>query len=63
MQLKTARLTVLITPAIKKAFEEQCRSDDVTPSQVVRLLIRDYMERRVAQAPLAARPALARRAR
>jgi Ribbon-helix-helix protein len=44
MQLKTARLTILITPATKKAFEEQCRAEDMTPSQVVRRLIRDYME-------------------
>jgi hypothetical protein len=44
MQLKTARLTILITPATKKAFEDQCRSEDMTPSQVVRRLIRDYME-------------------
>lgn len=44
MQLKTARLTILIAPATKKAFEEQCRSEDMTPSQVVRRLIRDYME-------------------
>ena len=46
MQLKTARLTVLIAPSTKKAFEEQCRSDDATPSHVVRRLIREYMERR-----------------
>lgn len=45
MQLKTARLTILIAPATKKAFEEQCRREDMTPSQVVRRLIRDYMER------------------
>jgi hypothetical protein len=44
MQLKTARLTILIAPAIKKAFEDQCRAEDMTPSQVVRRLIRDFME-------------------
>ena len=44
MQLKTARLTILVTPATKKAFEEQCRTDDTTPSQVVRRLIREFME-------------------
>jgi hypothetical protein len=27
----------------KKAFEELCSSQDLTPSQVVRQLIRDYM--------------------
>ena len=44
MELKTARLTVLIDPAKKKAFEALCARKDVTPSQVVRQLIRDYLE-------------------
>ena len=43
MELKTARLTVLIDPAKKKAFEDLCARQDVTPSQVVRRLIRDYL--------------------
>ena len=43
MELKTARLTVLIDPAKKKAFETLCEQQDVTPSQVVRRLIRDYL--------------------
>jgi hypothetical protein len=43
MELKTARLTVLIDPAKKKAFETLCARQDVTPSQVVRRLIRDYL--------------------
>jgi Ribbon-helix-helix protein len=43
MELKTARLTVLIDPAKKKAFESLCARQDVTPSQVVRRLIRDYL--------------------
>ncbi len=43
MELKTARLTVLIDPAKKKAFEALCARQDVTPSQVVRRLIRDYL--------------------
>lgn len=43
MELKTARLTVLIDPAKKKAFEELCAREDVTPSQMVRKLIRDYL--------------------
>jgi hypothetical protein len=43
MELKTARLTVLIDPAKKKAFEALCVQQDVTPSQVVRQLIRDYL--------------------
>lgn len=44
MQIKTARLTVLVDPVKKKAFEEFCRSQDMTPSQVMRRLIRDYLE-------------------
>ena len=55
MELKTARLTVLIDPAKKGAFEELCHRQDMTPSQVVRRLIRDWMEQQDGQA--AARPA------
>jgi hypothetical protein len=43
VELKTARLTVLVDPAKKKAFEALCAKQDVTPSQVVRRLIRDYL--------------------
>ena len=44
MENKTARLTVLIDPVKKKALEELCASQDLTPSQVVRQLLRDYLE-------------------
>jgi hypothetical protein len=43
MELKTARLTLLIDPAKKSAFESLCAAQDLTPSQVVRQLIRDYL--------------------
>lgn len=43
MESKTARLTVLIDPAKKAAFEQLCATQDLTPSQVVRQLIRDYL--------------------
>jgi hypothetical protein len=43
MELKTARLTLLIDPAKKQAFEQLCALQDVTPSQLVRRLIRDYL--------------------
>ncbi len=43
MENKTARLTILIDPNKKKAFEQLCASQDITPSQVVRQLIRDYL--------------------
>jgi hypothetical protein len=45
MELKTARLTLLIDPAKKAAFEALCAQQDLTPSQVVRQLIRDYLTR------------------
>jgi hypothetical protein len=51
MELKTARLTVLIDPAKKLAFEELCRTQDMTPSQVIRRMIREYMEEQKALAP------------
>lgn len=43
MELKTARLTLLIDPAKKAAFERLCAVQDLTPSQVVRQMIRDYL--------------------
>lgn len=43
MELKTARLTLLIDPAKKVAFEQLCAQQDLTPSQVVRQLIREYL--------------------
>jgi len=43
MERKTARLTVLVDPEKKKAFETLCAQQDVTPSQVVRQLIRNYL--------------------
>ena len=45
MEQKTARLTVLIDPTKKDAFERLCNSQDVTPSQVVRQLIREYLDK------------------
>jgi hypothetical protein len=43
MEDKPARLTVLIDAEKKKAFEELCAAQDITASQVVRQLIRDYL--------------------
>jgi len=40
-----ARLTILIDPAKKKAFEDLCSSQDMTSSQMVRHLIRQYLEK------------------
>lgn len=43
MENRTARLTLLIDPRKKKIFEDICASQDLTPSQVVRRLIRQYI--------------------
>jgi hypothetical protein len=52
MENKTARLTVLIDPARKDAFEKLCHEQDMTPSQVMRRLIRDFLvEHGVKYAP------------
>ena len=46
---RTARLTILIDPRKKAVFESLCADVDVTPSQVVRKLIRDYIEYRTGK--------------
>ncbi|MEY2633815.1 MAG: hypothetical protein RIR00_2469 [Pseudomonadota bacterium] len=43
MENRTARLTLLIDPRKKQIFEEICATQDLTPSQVVRKLIRQYI--------------------
>jgi hypothetical protein len=43
MENRTARLTLLIDPEKKKIFEEVCAANDLTPSQVVRRLVRQYI--------------------
>lgn len=42
---RTARLTILVDPAKKKAFEDLCARLDTTPSQAMRQMIRDYLAR------------------
>jgi len=49
---RTARLTILIDPRKKKIFEEICGAQDLTPSQVVRKLIRQYVIEHAAGRPL-----------
>jgi antitoxin component of RelBE/YafQ-DinJ toxin-antitoxin module len=43
MEQRTARLTILIDPRKKQIFEEICAANDLTPSQVVRRLVRQYI--------------------
>ena len=40
---RTARLTVLIDPNKKKAFEDLCTRLDTTPSQALRQMIREFL--------------------
>tara|TARA_Y100000814_G_scaffold36237_1_gene23137 strand:+ start:341 stop:532 length:192 start_codon:yes stop_codon:yes gene_type:complete len=47
MEKRTARLTLLIDPEKKAAFEELCKQEDVTQSQRVRQFIREYVEERL----------------
>ncbi|MGE5624634.1 MAG: CopG family transcriptional regulator [Bacillota bacterium] len=47
---RTARLTILVDPRKKAVFEALCADVDQTPSQVVRKLIRDYIEYRTGKA-------------
>jgi len=47
---RSARLTILIDPRKKALFESLCADEDSTPSQVVRRLIRSYIEERTGKA-------------
>lgn len=49
MEEKPARLTVLIDAEKKKAFEDLCAAQDITASQVVRQLIREYLAKHGVQ--------------
>ena len=46
---RTARLTILIDPRKKSVLERLCAEEDLTPSQVVRRLIRGYIEQRLGR--------------
>ncbi len=43
VESKTSRFTILLDPRKKKLFLEICAEQDLTPSQVVRQLIREYL--------------------
>lgn len=49
MEDRTARLTILIDPRKKTVFERLCAEEDSTPSQVVRRLMRTYIESRTGK--------------
>ena len=49
LEERTARLTILIDPRKKAVFERLCAQEDLTPSQVVRRMIRAYIEQRLGR--------------
>jgi hypothetical protein len=49
IEQRTARLTILIDPGKKAVFERLCAEEDTTPSQVVRRLLRAYIEERTGK--------------
>ena len=72
IEQRTAHLTILIDPRKKAVFEQLCAEEDAIPSQVVRRLLRRYIEERLgkpwspadaATAATRARPAARRGAR
>ncbi len=48
MATNTARVTILIDPDNKRAFEQICANQDMTSSQVIRRLIREYIDQHAA---------------
>ena len=49
LEERTARLTILIDPRKKALFERLCAQEDLTSSQVVRRMIREYVEERLGK--------------
>ena len=49
LEERTARLTILIDPRKKALFERMCSQEDLTSSQVVRRMIRAYIEERTGK--------------
>jgi hypothetical protein len=65
LEERTARLTILVDPRKKALFERLCEQEDLTSSQVVRRMIRAYIEERLGRPwtpddedPLSDRPAV-----
>ena len=44
MESRTLRLTLLVDPKKKAAFEKLCALEDTTVSQKIRQLMREYIE-------------------
>jgi predicted transcriptional regulator len=45
MEDKAARFTILIDAERKKAFDQLCAAQDVTSSQMIRQLIKEYLDK------------------
>jgi hypothetical protein len=65
LEVRTARLTILVDPRKKELFERLCAEEDATPSQVIRRLMRRYIEERTGKpwSPEQRKPAPAGRSR
>jgi len=63
LEQRTARLTILVDPRKKAVFEQLCAEEDANASQVLRRLMREYIEARTGRPwqPEEAGRALARR--
>lgn len=46
---RTGRLTILIDPRKKAVFDYLCAIEDQKPSQVVRRLVREYIEQKLGR--------------
>jgi hypothetical protein len=49
LEERTARLTILIDPRKKALFERLCAQEDLTSSQVVRRMVRAFVEERLGR--------------
>jgi hypothetical protein len=49
MEKRTARMTILLDPRKKAVFEQLCAEEDANPSQVVRRLMRRYIEEKLGR--------------
>jgi hypothetical protein len=50
LEERTARLTILVDPRKKAVFERLCAEEDANASQVLRRLMREYIEARTGRA-------------
>lgn len=46
---RTARMTILIDPRKKEVFEQLCALEDLNTSQVVRRLMREFIEQKLGR--------------